>query len=522
MRGVEGDGNAPLKRSSLPKATLWRYKKAGILDTSSQEIRCGNCHDNSISGTTIHSSPSPDQLDMNPAMGSDDEACNISHSKGESVDYSAPVEEFFLQDFNFEEEAQGDEPLRNDDEIHRPLYDGACISLGQAIVLIMSYTLMNGVSMSGLDCLLQLMQALLPVVEWTNGRQLSIVGGQHLKNAKMLFSKEEGDIEWANLDACPPPDGWEVHRGQVLNFSTNRQELEKTLGEIALTRSKETKREKQKRTKEKRDQTMKKMAGKLIQEDEEQGKQTKETLLTMDIMAKVQNLEDNLNQVQGKLDGVIQSQNQIFAMLRDLNRQNSGLGDQTHSFHQLVETMKSIEDRLSSLSGSYKSGSSSSSASVSSLNMLPLDNVYAAVDSEYTPILRGEVPPFSSEAEASNFPPPEQTTYGVRATSRQSPLRRRGEPNTTSVDDEIQSILTSVKKFRDWKKVCEILTEKLFGNEVLARSNVSGIQGCMKLNDEKLEVLKGYLTETFKVSDSTVQEKIRQRCAYLRRKVKDM
>jgi hypothetical protein len=36
----------------------------------------------------------------------------------------------------------------------------------------------------------------------------------------MLFSKEEGDIEWANLDACPPPDGWEVHRGQVLNFSS--------------------------------------------------------------------------------------------------------------------------------------------------------------------------------------------------------------------------------------------------------------------------------------------------------------
>jgi hypothetical protein len=53
------------------------------------------------------------------------------------------------------------------------------------------------------------------------------------------------------------------------------------LGEIALTRSKETKREKQKRTKEKRDQTMKKMAGKLIQEDEEQGKQTKEVLLKL-------------------------------------------------------------------------------------------------------------------------------------------------------------------------------------------------------------------------------------------------
>jgi hypothetical protein len=73
--------------------------------------------------------------------------------------------------------------------------------------------------------------------------------------------------------------------------------------------------------------------------------------------------------------------------------------------------------------------------------MLPLDNVYAAVDSEYTPILRDEVPPFSSEAEASNFPPPEQTTYGVRATSQQSPLRRRGEPNTTSVDDEVSSFL---------------------------------------------------------------------------------
>ena len=58
------------------------------------------------------------------------------------------------------------------------------------------------------------------LVEWTEGKQLSIVRGQHLKNAKMLFSKEEGDIEWANLDTCPPPDGWEVHRGQVLNFSS--------------------------------------------------------------------------------------------------------------------------------------------------------------------------------------------------------------------------------------------------------------------------------------------------------------
>ena len=45
----------------------------------------------------------------------------------------------------------------------------------------------------------------------------------------------------------------------------------------------------------------------------------------MDIMGKVQKLEDTLNQVQGKLDGVIQSQNQIFAMLRDLQRQNSGM-----------------------------------------------------------------------------------------------------------------------------------------------------------------------------------------------------
>jgi hypothetical protein len=58
---------------------------------------------------------------------------------------------------------------------------------------------------------------------------------------------------------------------------------------------------------------------------------------------------------------------------------------------------------------------------------------------------------------------------------------------------QIQSILTSVKKFQDWKKVCEILMEKLFGNEVLARSNVSGTQGRMKLNDEKLEVLKGMI-----------------------------
>ena len=44
----------------------------------------------------------------------------------------------------------------------------------------------------------------------------------------------------------------------------------------------------------------------------------------MDIMAEVQKLEDTLNQVQGELDGVIQSQNHIFAMLRDLQRQNSG------------------------------------------------------------------------------------------------------------------------------------------------------------------------------------------------------
>ncbi|CAG0902736.1 unnamed protein product, partial [Darwinula stevensoni] len=79
---------------------------------------------------------------------------------------------------------------------------------------------------------------------------------------------------------------------------------------------------------------------------------------------------------------------------------------------------------------------------------------------------------------------------------------------------EIQSILTCVKKFQDWKKVCEILMEKLFVNEVSARSNVSGTQGRLKLNDEKLEVLKGYLTEAFKVSESTVHEKIRQRCAF--------
>ena len=50
-----------------------------------------------------------------------------------------------------------------------------------------------------------------------------------------------------------------------------------------------------------------------------------------------------------------------------------------------------------------------------------------------------------------------------------------------------------MKKFQDWKKACEILMEKLFGTEVLARSNVSGTHGCLKLDDEKLEVLKGMI-----------------------------
>ena len=189
MKGVEGDENAPLKGSSLPKATLWRYKKTGILETSPQEVQCENCHDNPMSESCSNHHSPQEQLDMDPALGSD----------GDPVDYSEPLEEFFLQDFSFEDEPQGDKSFRNvsylidtsaiqnhthamffiftkDDDIHRPLYDGACISLGQAVVLIMSYTLMNGVSMNGLDCLLQLMQALLPV-------------GNILPNTLYLFRK---------------------------------------------------------------------------------------------------------------------------------------------------------------------------------------------------------------------------------------------------------------------------------------------------------------------------------------------
>ena len=57
--------------------------------------------------------------------------------------------------------------------------------------------------------------------------------------------------------------------------------MEKILEEIVLVKSKEAKKEKQKRTKEKRDQTMKKLASKLIKEDEDQRKQRKEVLFQL-------------------------------------------------------------------------------------------------------------------------------------------------------------------------------------------------------------------------------------------------
>ena len=72
--------------------------------------------------------------------------------------------------------------------------------------------------------------------------------------------------------------------------------------------------------------------------------------------------------------------------------------------------------------------------------MLPLDNVYAAVDRDYTPVLRDEASTFNSEIESSTFPPDvEQATYGVRATGQQSLVRGKEGANTINGDDEVSS-----------------------------------------------------------------------------------